>query len=235
MTPRWRAVARSLAPAAGVLVLQLVFFPMPVGALLSGAITGTIAALGAVGIALIWRANRIVNFAQGDLGVFPATLAVLLVTLSGLPWLLGVGIGLVTAIAVGLAVDLLIMRRFFRAPRLLMTVATIGLSQILGFCALILPNAWGEGPEVRTLDRPVRVQPRVGRRVLRRQRPDRRRARSAVADRRDAVPLPIRDRPGATGIGRAIRSRLHARNPGPPAGDRGVDPRDRPVVRVGDA
>ena len=30
-------------------------------------------------MALVWRSNRVVNFAQGDLGTFPATLTVLLI------------------------------------------------------------------------------------------------------------------------------------------------------------
>ena len=93
------------------------FFPMPIGAMASGAIFGLIGALGAVGIGLIWRANRIVNFAQGDLGVFPATLAVLLVLLAGWPWLPSVSIGILCALAVGRA------RRPARHPEVLPRLA----------------------------------------------------------------------------------------------------------------
>jgi len=145
---------KRLMPALVVLALQLVFFRMPLGAWASGAILGLVGSLAAVGLVLVWRSNRILNFAQGDLGGFPATLAVLLVTAGGLPWLAGVALGLVAAIAVGLAVDLLVVRRFFRAPRLLLTVATLGLSQLLAFCALLLPQAWGLGPGVRSLPPP---------------------------------------------------------------------------------
>jgi len=151
---RWVPVARVIGPALAILVFQRLFFPMPIGAVASGAIFGLIGALGAVGIGLIWRANRIVNFAQGDLGVFPATLAVLLVVLAGWPWLPSVLIGILCALLVGVLADLLVIRRFFRAPRLMLTVATFGLSQILSFGALILPRAWGEGPEIRTIEAP---------------------------------------------------------------------------------
>ena len=75
-----RSVARTIGPAAVVVAIQLIWFPMPVGGVISGIILGLLGALGAVGIALIWRANRVINFAQGDLGAFPATLAVLLIT-----------------------------------------------------------------------------------------------------------------------------------------------------------
>jgi len=149
-----RRAARRLAPAAVVLLLQLLVFPMPLGAWLSGLVYGLVGSLAAVGLVLVWRSNRVLNFAQGDLGGFPATLAVLLVTAGGLPWLAGVALGLAAAVVVGLLVDVVVVRRFFGAPRLLLTVATLGLSQVLGFCTLLLPRAWGLGPAVRTLPPP---------------------------------------------------------------------------------
>ncbi len=149
----WSAVA-PLVPAVAILILQLVAFPMPIGAMASGALLGLLGALGALGLALIWRANRVVNFAQGDLGVLPATLTVLLVVLSGVPWIVGVVAGLGAAIVVGLLADLLVVRRFFGAPRLLLTVATIGLAQVLAFCSLLLPKLWGEGAAIRVLPPP---------------------------------------------------------------------------------
>ena len=152
-----RGAARAVAPAVLIVVLQLVFFPMPSGAVLSGVILGLLGALGAVGLALIWRANKVINFAQGDLGAFPATLAVLLITLAGVPWLVGLAAGLGAAVLVGLLADVLVIRRFFRAPRLIMTVATIGLSQVLAFCSLLLPEAWGEGPAIRSLPVPFEL------------------------------------------------------------------------------
>ncbi len=150
-----------MAPAA-IVALQLIVFPMPVGAMFSGFIVGMIGALGAVGLALVWRSNRVVNFAQGDLGAFPATLTVLLITIVGLPWLVGVVAGLAAAAAVGLLADILVVRRFFRAPRLQLTVATLGLAQLLAFGALLLPRAWGEGPAIRTMPPPFRFDFSVG-------------------------------------------------------------------------
>jgi len=157
-----RAAGRAIAPAVLIVVLQLVAFPMPVGAVLSGVILGLLGALGALGLALIWRANRVINFAQGDLGAFPATLTVLLITLAGLPWILGVTIGLAASVVVGLLADVLVIRRFFRAPRLIMTVATIGLAQVLAFCSLLLPEAWGEGPAIRSLPVPFEFSMAIG-------------------------------------------------------------------------
>lgn len=157
-----RSVARVLGPAVLVLAVQVVWFPMPLGGVVSGVILGLLGALGAVGLALIWRANRVINFSQGDLGAFPATLAVLLVTLAGLPWLLGLVAGLGAALLTGLLADVLVIRRFHRSPRLILTVATIGLSQVLAFASLALPDLWGEGPAIRSLPAPFTWSMEVG-------------------------------------------------------------------------
>ena len=106
-----------------VVPVFLVFFAVrvwpieaPWGVVLDGAIGGGRIALIALGIALIYRANRVVNFAQGDLGSLPATLAVLLILSSGLNYFLALAIGIVAAVVLGIVVEMLIIRRFFRAP-----------------------------------------------------------------------------------------------------------------------
>lgn len=131
-------------PAIAILVLQLVAYPTGIGPWALGVVVGLLTALVALGLALIYRANRILNFAQGDLGTVPTTLAVGLIALSGLPYLVGLFLGLGAAILLGVVVELAIVRRFARAPRLLLTVATIGLSQLLIVCGLLLPRLWGE-------------------------------------------------------------------------------------------
>jgi branched-chain amino acid transport system permease protein len=151
---RVRRAAQIVGPALAVLALQAAVFPMPAGVYLLGAIVGLLGALVAVGMALVYRANRILNFAQSDLGAVPTVLAVYLVAFSGLHYLLSVALGLVAALTLGAVVELLIIRRFFRASRLILTVATIGLSQLLTVAALVLPSAWGERPATQQIDVP---------------------------------------------------------------------------------
>jgi branched-chain amino acid transport system permease protein len=91
-------------------------------------------------MALIYRANRILNFAQGDLGVAPAMLSVILIQSFAWNYFLGLTVGLLTALALGALVELLIIRRFFKAPRLILTVATIGVAQLLAVITLYLPS-----------------------------------------------------------------------------------------------
>jgi branched-chain amino acid transport system permease protein len=142
---------------SAVVPIFLVFFAVrvwpieaPWGVVLDGAIGGGRIALIALGIALIYRANRVVNFAQGDLGSLPATLAVLLILSTGLNYFLSLAIGIVAALVLGIVVEMLIIRRFFRAPRLILTVATIGLAQLLTGAALFLPQAFGNDAFAQT-------------------------------------------------------------------------------------
>lgn len=133
-------LARILAPGVGILAVQLVLFPLPMGMWLQGLTVGLLGALVAVGMGLVYRANRILNFAQGDLGMVPAMLAVILVQSFAWHYLLGLTVGLVAAMVIGGLTELAIVRRFFRAPRLILTVATIGLSQLLVVITLYLPS-----------------------------------------------------------------------------------------------
>ncbi len=133
-----------LAPLLALLAFQQIAFPAPMGIVLNGALVGGRIALIALGIALVYRANRIVNFSQGDLGALPATLGVMLVVAWGWSYWLGLVAGLLTSIVLGVLVETLVVRRFFEAPRLVLTVATIGLSQVLAGAGLFLPRAFGD-------------------------------------------------------------------------------------------
>ena len=231
--PAWSTAGLYIAPAA-IVAVQLIVFPMPIGAMFSGLILGMLGALGAVGLALVWRSNRIVNFAQGDLGTFPATLAVLLITIVGLPWIVGVVAGLAAAAAVGLLADVLVVRRFYRAPRLQLTVATLGLAQLLAFGALLLPRAWGEGPAIRTMPAPFQFDFSVG---------------QVAFDANDLIALVVAPLLivavavllRLTDTGTAVRAAADrsdraasARHPGPPSRGAGVDVGGGARVRLGD-
>jgi branched-chain amino acid transport system permease protein len=118
------------------------WWPAPLGVLVQGIVIGGLTALIAFGIALIYRSNRIVNFAQGELGGVPASLAILLIVGPGLPYALALPIGIAAALVLGALVEFLFIRRFFKAPRLVLTVVTIGLSQLLAVFGILLPNAF---------------------------------------------------------------------------------------------
>ena len=131
-------------PAIAVVLLQLILFPMPAGTWLQGLVLGLLNAMVALGLALVWRANRVLNFAQADMGTLPAAFGVAFCIFWGWSWFAGLFIGLVAAVVVGVAIEFIVIRRFRNAPRLTLTVATIGISQFLVLIALLVPRLWGE-------------------------------------------------------------------------------------------
>lgn len=131
-------------PAAAIVALQLALFPLPAGEWVRGLIVGGPTALIALGMALTYRSNRIINFAHADTGTAPVVLTYLLHTAWGWPFLLSAGAGLAGAVVLGAVIELAVIRRFFDAPRLLLTVATLGLAQLVAAGAILLPKAFDE-------------------------------------------------------------------------------------------
>ncbi|HWW52570.1 MAG TPA: branched-chain amino acid ABC transporter permease, partial [Acidimicrobiales bacterium] len=123
-----------------LLAVQRLLWPAPAGVIVQGALVGGLTALVSLGIALIYKSNRIVNFAQGDLGAFPASLAVLLIVSTGANYFLAMAAGVGAALVLGAVVEVVVIRRFRHSSRLILTVATIGLAQILAAGGLLLPQ-----------------------------------------------------------------------------------------------
>ena len=126
--------------------MQLALFPVPLGVFVQGLVLGLLGSLMAVGLGLVYRLNKVVNFAQGDLGTAPAVLAVGLISFSGVNYFVGLATGLVASALLTAVVEILVIRRFRRSPRLILTVATIGLSQLLVVVSLLIPRIWGQTP-----------------------------------------------------------------------------------------
>ncbi len=129
------AIVRRWSPIGAILALQLIFFPVPIGIWTKGAIVGGLTALVALGMALTYRSNGVVSFAQGDLGLALVVLVHLLIVSWGWSWFVAVPAGLLTAAVLGIVVEVAVIRRFRRFPRLLLMVATIG-----------LPSSWPASP-----------------------------------------------------------------------------------------
>jgi branched-chain amino acid transport system permease protein len=154
-SPQWRLILRTFAPAAVISVVSLTLFPVPAGAAVEGLILGLLGAMVAVGMALTYRASRILNFAQGELGTAPTVLAVSLVAYAGWSYFLALSVGLVASVLVGALVELAVIRRFFRSPRLILTVATLGLAQLLSLGAVFIPLIWGKQPASNQIHFPL--------------------------------------------------------------------------------
>jgi branched-chain amino acid transport system permease protein len=153
-------------PAFALVLVQLIAFGLPTGAWIRGLVIGMLTALLAVGLALVYRANRILNFAQADLGFLPVSLVVGLVVFWEWPYLVGLAIGLVGAVVVGAVVEFAFVRRFRHASRLVLTVATIGIAQLLAVGALLLPRLWDQRPASQRIPAPFDISITVGSFVL---------------------------------------------------------------------
>ena len=147
-----------LIPPISLLAIQQVFWRTPYGGVLQGVVLGLITSLVALGIVLTYRSNRVLNFAQGELGLLPTVLSVMLIVESGFPYIAAFAIGLAAAALLGVSSEFLVIRRFSRSPRLILTVATLGLAQILVLCALLMPDWWGSGVTSQRIDSPLNIQ-----------------------------------------------------------------------------
>ena len=105
-----------------------------------GLLTGLAYAILAAGLVLVYRATRVINFAHGEIGAFGAALLAKLVLDWGWNYYLAFAAMLVVGGLIGAAVELTVIRRLFRAPRLILLVATIGVAQLLFFAQAVLPG-----------------------------------------------------------------------------------------------
>ena len=130
----------ALADRLDGLPLPLTSRTIPGGILLQGAVLGSLNALLAMGLVLLYRAGRFISFAQGQLGALAAVFGVALTQHYALPLWLGLLAGFALAALLGAVSELTVIRRLFDAPRLLVTVATIGLAQLFGTFTLLVPE-----------------------------------------------------------------------------------------------
>jgi branched-chain amino acid transport system permease protein len=112
----------------------------PPGEYLYGVIVGLLYALLAFGIILVYRANRIINFAQAEMGACSAVLAMLLIRVNHVPYLLAFAIAIGSGLIAGWAVEVLVVRRFNKASRLVLSVATIGIGQVFAALQFYMPK-----------------------------------------------------------------------------------------------
>jgi ABC-type branched-subunit amino acid transport system ATPase component/ABC-type branched-subunit amino acid transport system permease subunit len=115
--------------------------PVPRGVFLQGAAIGTLYALVAMGLILVYRANRVISFAQAQLGAVPASLALLLMVRKGLPYPFAILIVVVGGGLLGGAVEVGVVRRFQRSSRLILTVVTVGTGFLLLFAEFVVKRA----------------------------------------------------------------------------------------------
>jgi branched-chain amino acid transport system permease protein len=109
---------------------------------LNGISTGAIYAAVALALVLIWRATRIVNFAQGAMLMFTTFLAWVVID-AGSPYWLGLLVALASGLVLGAVVERVLIRRVESAPPLNAVIVTLGLLVLLVAAAGMI---WGNTP-----------------------------------------------------------------------------------------
>ncbi|HYA69569.1 MAG TPA: branched-chain amino acid ABC transporter permease, partial [Acidimicrobiales bacterium] len=134
---------------------------LPPGIVLRGVVLGGLQSLVAMGLVLLYRSARIINFAQAAIGALAASIAIILVTGEHWSYYLAVPLGLVGAVATGWVIDKVVARRLVNAPRIIFTIATIGLGQLVGAVVLELPRRFGHLSSTTTFTTPFSFHFRV--------------------------------------------------------------------------
>ncbi|HTU39577.1 MAG TPA: ABC transporter permease, partial [Acidimicrobiales bacterium] len=110
--------------------MHLLAFSAPDFVLVQGLFYGLGYGLLALGLVLVYRTNRVLNFAQGQIGVIAAVFLVKLTADFKFNYWFALTLSIGLAAFVG-ALSELVLRRLFNRPRVLVMVATIGLSYVL--------------------------------------------------------------------------------------------------------
>jgi branched-chain amino acid transport system permease protein len=109
---------------------------------LNGVSTGAVYAAVALALVLIWRATRIVNFAQGAMLMITTFIASAVINSSG-SYALGFTVALVSGLVFGAVVERVLVRPVEGAPPLNAVIVTLGLYTLLVAVAGMI---WGNSP-----------------------------------------------------------------------------------------
>ncbi|HVM15132.1 MAG TPA: branched-chain amino acid ABC transporter permease [Egibacteraceae bacterium] len=100
-----------------------------------GAIQGCVYGLLGLGLVLLYKSNKVFNFAQGEFGTTAAFATLFAVSGTGflpqMPLWLAVLFGLFIGVLVALVVERLVVRPLFNAPKVTLVVATAGVALLL--------------------------------------------------------------------------------------------------------
>ncbi len=104
--------------------------------------TGSVYALAALGIIIIFRTSTTTNFAQGTIGMFNAFVATFAVMHFGLPAWAAAIVGMFSAFITGVLVDLVIIRRAKKTSPVNKQIITFGIIMLfLGVAPMIFGSA----------------------------------------------------------------------------------------------
>ncbi|MHB8466210.1 MAG: ABC transporter permease subunit [Acidimicrobiales bacterium] len=118
---------------------------IPAAVVALGLITGMTYGILAVGLILVYRASRIINFAHGEIGLVGAAVLGLAVAKWHAPYWVAFPIAIAVSAAIGAGSEVVVVRRLRSAPLVITVVATLGLAQFLVLLASVVDASVGGG------------------------------------------------------------------------------------------
>ncbi len=121
-----------------------------------GIVLGSIIALGAIGLSLLYGILRFAHFAHGDVMTVGAYLALAGVAGLGLPMWAAFGLALAGGIGLAVLIDQALYRRLRRTAPVILLIASVGVALIL---RSLVQLVWGPDTQVYTqeLQMPMRI------------------------------------------------------------------------------
>ncbi len=127
-----------------------------------GLLVGSLYALLAIGLVLVFKATRVLNLAHGQIGASAVVVLVELVVNAGLPYPLALLIALVSGVTVGVLVEVLYIHALRRAAGLVTMVATLAIGQVLaGTTSLLISPTDQAKLGLSNFPQPVSVRTQV--------------------------------------------------------------------------
>lgn len=129
--PWWQEHRNALIAVAAVLVVLLISRVSIVAVVVNGLQVGAVYALVALGIALVYKSTRVLNFAQGDLLMLGAYTTFILVASAGINFWVAVGAALIASFVLGFAIERLVLRPMVGEPAFSIVMVTIGVAWMM--------------------------------------------------------------------------------------------------------
>jgi len=124
--------------------------------LIYGIVTGSILALGAIGVSLVFSILRFAHFAHGDLMTVGAYAALVIVAGLGMPIIIAAPFAILVVAVVAIAIELSIYRPLRESSPIVLLISSFGMALILRSAVQLI---WGTGNQVYAsgIQLPIRI------------------------------------------------------------------------------
>src|SRR4051812_43806311 len=138
-----------------------------VAPLFQGIFQGSAYGLLGLGIVLIYKSNRIFNFAQGEFATvgalmtfwFASGATIFGINLPSLPYGVAILIGILASVGVALATERVVIRPMFDRPRVVLVVGTVGVALLL---IALEGLAYPAAANLKSISDVLHLSPRLG-------------------------------------------------------------------------